>query len=35
VARDGEAFGSTDDGVTWTTYPLPEDAKEVRGLALG
>ena len=35
VARDGEAFGSSDDGATWTSYPLPEEAKEVRGLALG
>ena len=35
VARDGEAFGSTDDGATWTKYPLPEAAKEVRGLAIG
>ena len=35
VARDGEAFGATDDGQNWTTYPLPEAAKEVRGLALG
>ena len=35
VARDGEAFGSTDDGATWTRYPLPEEAKEVRDLAIG
>lgn len=35
VARDGEAFGSSDDGATWTAYPLPENAKEVRGLAVG
>jgi hypothetical protein len=35
VARDGEAFGSTDDGDTWTAYPLPEEAREVRGLAVG
>ena len=35
VARDGETFGSTDDGATWSTYPLPAEAKEVRALALG
>ena len=35
VARDGEAFGSTDDGATWNKYHLPEGAKEVRGLAIG
>ena len=35
VARDGEAFGSSDDGATWSSYPLPAEAKEVRGLALG
>jgi photosystem II stability/assembly factor-like uncharacterized protein len=35
VARGGEAFGSTDDGATWTKYQLPEEAKEVRGLAIG
>jgi photosystem II stability/assembly factor-like uncharacterized protein len=35
VARDGETFGSSDDGATWTAYPLPEEAKEVRGLAVG
>ena len=35
VARDGEAFSSADDGATWTKYPLPEAAKEVRGLAIG
>ena len=35
VARNGETFGSSDDGATWTSYPLPEEAKEVRGLAVG
>jgi len=35
VARDGETIGSTDSGATWTSYPLPEEAKEVRGLAVG
>ncbi len=35
VARDGEAFGSSDEGATWNAYPLPIDAKEVRGLAVG
>jgi hypothetical protein len=35
VARDGETFGSTNDGATWTAYPLPAEAKEVRGLAVG
>jgi hypothetical protein len=28
-------FGSLDDGATWTTYDLPEKAKEVRALAAG
>ncbi len=35
VARDGDTFGSGDDGATWTAYPLPMEAKEVRGLAVG
>ena len=35
AARDGQVFGSLDDGATWTSYPLPEKAKEVRGLAVG
>ncbi len=34
-ARDGQVFGTLDDGATWTTYELPEKAKEVRGLAAG
>ena len=33
--RDGQVFGSLDNGDTWTTYQLPEKAKEVRGLAVG
>ena len=35
AARDGQVFGSLDDGSTWNAYPLPEKAKEVRGLAVG
>ncbi len=35
AARDGQVFGSLDNGDTWTTYQLPENAKEVRGLAVG
>ena len=35
AARDGQVFGTMDDGVTWTTHQLPEKAKEVRGLAAG
>lgn len=35
VARDGQVFGTLDDGATWTTYQLPEKAKEIRGLAVG
>ena len=34
-SRDGQVFGSLDDGATWTTYDLPEKAKEVRALAAG
>ncbi len=34
-ARDGQVFGSLDDGATWTTYDLPAKAKEVRALAAG
>ena len=33
--RDGLVFGSLDNGETWTTYQLPEKAKEVRALAVG
>ena len=35
AARDGQVFGSLDDGATWNAYPLPDKAKEVRGLAVG
>ena len=35
AARDGQVFGSLDDGATWAAHPLPEKAKEVRGLAVG
>ena len=35
AARDGQVFGSLDDGATWNSYDLPEKAKEVRGLAVG
>ena len=35
AARDGQVFGSYDDGATWANYDLPEKAKEVRGLAVG
>ena len=35
AARDGQVFGSLDDGATWSSYELPEKAKEVRGLAVG
>ena len=35
AARDGEVFGSYDNGATWESYPLPEKAKEIRGLAVG
>ena len=35
IARDGQVFGTLDDGNTWTTYNLPDKAKELRGLAVG
>ena len=35
ATRDGQVFGSLDDGVTWKEYPLPEAAKEVYALAVG
>ncbi|MQF96188.1 MAG: hypothetical protein FI731_10990 [SAR202 cluster bacterium] len=34
-SRDGQLFASLDDGATWTTYQLPEKAKEMRALAAG
>ena len=35
IARDGQVFGTLDDGNSWTTYQLPDTAKELRGLAVG
>ena len=35
IARDGQVFGTVDDGANWTTYKLPDKAKELRGLAVG
>ena len=35
AARDGQVFGSLDNGATWKEYPLPEAAKEVYALAVG
>ena len=35
AARDGQVFGSLDDGATWKEYPLPDGAKEVYALAVG
>ena len=35
IARDGQVFGTLDDGAAWTSHDLPEKAKEVRGLAVG
>jgi photosystem II stability/assembly factor-like uncharacterized protein len=33
--RDGEVFGTHDDGATWGAFPLPTGTKEVRALACG
>ena len=35
IARGGQVFGTSDDGANWTTYQLPEKAKELRALAVG
>ena len=35
ATRDGQVFGSLDDGETWSEYPLPEAAREVFALAVG
>ena len=35
ATRDGQVFGSLDDGSTWNEYPLPEAAREVYALAVG
>ena len=35
ATRDGQVFGSLDDGSTWKEYPLPESAREVYALAVG
>ena len=35
AARDGQVFRTADEGASWQTVPLPEKAREVRGLALG
>ena len=35
AARDGQIFGTPDGGQTWQPHPLPEKAKEIRGLAVG
>lgn len=35
AARDGQVFGTQDSGQTWQSHPLPEKAKEIRGLAVG
>ena len=35
AARDGQVFGTQDNGQTWQSHPLPEKAKEIRGLAVG
>jgi hypothetical protein len=33
--RDGEVFGTHDDGATWGEFPLPTGTQEVRALACG
>jgi len=33
--RDGEVFGTHDDGATWREFPLPTGTHEVRALACG
>ena len=35
ATRDGQVFGSLDDGVTWEEFIAPEGAKEVYALAVG
>lgn len=35
AARNGQVFGTQDNGQTWQSHPLPEKAKEIRGLAVG
>ena len=35
ATREGQVFGSLDDGATWNEYPLPEKAKEIYALAVG
>ena len=33
--RDGEVFGTHDDGASWRAYPLPTGTQEVRAIACG
>ena len=35
ATRNGEIFGSLDEGATWKEYPLPDSAMEVYALAVG
>ena len=35
ATREGQVFGSMDDGATWREYTLPKSAKEVYALAVG
>ncbi len=35
ATRDGQVFGTEDEGGSWRELPLPEEAKEVRALACG